>query len=102
MEPNSTKSIFEFISILYLVLITFISITILSIDYFSLPNLLAGSKLSPELLQSDVSLDNIVGAIDEISLKGLEHYHKNFHLIHENLKAGSSETAAKEIFNLVN
>jgi len=75
---------------------------LLSIDNFSLPNLLAGSKLIPELLQNDVSLDNIVGAIDEISLKGLEHYYKNFHLIHENLKAGSSETAAKEIFNLVN
>lgn len=75
---------------------------LLSIDNFSLPNLLAGSKLIPELLQDDVSLDNIVGAIDEISLKGLEHYYKNFHLIHENLKAGSSETAAKEIFNLVN
>jgi len=75
---------------------------LLSIDNFSLPNLLAGYELLPELLQDDVSSTNIVSSIEEISLKGLDYYYKNFHTIHENLKAGSSETAAKEISNLIN
>ena len=74
---------------------------LLSIDNFSLPNLLAGSELLPELLQDEVSVDNIVNAIDKMSLKGLDYYYKEFHVIHENLKAGSSETAAKEVSNLI-
>ncbi|MFL2701724.1 MAG: lipid-A-disaccharide synthase [Gammaproteobacteria bacterium] len=74
---------------------------LLSIDNFSLPNLLAGGELLPELLQDEVSAENIIKAIDQIKLKGLDYYYKEFHSIHENLKAGSSETAAKEISNLI-
>ena len=74
---------------------------LLSIDNFSLPNLLAGSELLPELLQDEVSVENIIKAIDKIKLKGLDFYYKEFHAIHENLKAGSSETAAKEVSNLI-
>ena len=74
---------------------------LLSIDNFSLPNLLAGGELLPELLQDEVSAENIIKAIDQIKLKGLDYYYKEFHAIHENLKAGSSETAAKEVSNLI-
>ncbi len=74
---------------------------LLTIDHFSLPNLLAGSELLPELLQDNISSENIISSLNEISLKGLDYYYRNFHLIHENLKAGSSETAAKEISNLL-
>ena len=38
----------------------------LSIDQFSLPNLLAGNNLLPELLQDHVDSDNIIRALDEI------------------------------------
>jgi lipid-A-disaccharide synthase len=74
---------------------------LLSIDNFSLPNLLAGYELLPELLQEEVSVDNILNAIDKISFKGLDYYYKEFQVIHENLKAGSSKTAAKEVSSLV-
>ena len=74
---------------------------LLSIDNFSLPNLLADSELLPELLQDEVNVDNIINAIDKMSLKGLDYYYKEFHVIHETLKAGSSETAAKEVSNLI-
>ena len=74
---------------------------LLRIDNFSLPNLLAGRELLPELLQDEVSVENIINAIEKISLKGLDYYYKEFHAIHENLKAGSSETAAKEISHLI-
>jgi lipid-A-disaccharide synthase len=74
---------------------------LLEIDNFSLPNLLAGSELLPELLQGDVCSENIINALDEMNLKGLDYYYKEFHKIHENLKAGGSETAAKEVFDLI-
>jgi len=74
---------------------------LLRIDNFSLPNLLAGRELLPELLQDEVNVENIINAIEKISLKGLDYYYKEFHAIHENLKAGSSETAAKEISHLI-
>jgi hypothetical protein len=48
-----------------------------------------------------VNAENIIKAIDKMNLKGLDFYYKEFHAIHENLKAGSSETAAKEVSNLI-
>ena len=75
---------------------------LLSIDNFSLPNLLSGYELLPELLQDDVCTDKIIHALDEIEQKGLDSYYTEFQKIHKNLKAGSSETAAKEIFHLIN
>ena len=74
---------------------------LLMIDNFSLPNLLAGRQLLPELLQDEVNVENIINAIQKIRLEGLDYYYKEFHAIHENLKAGSSETAAKEISHLI-
>ena len=74
---------------------------LLQIDHFSLPNLLAGRELLPEILQDEVNVKNIINAIEKIRLKGLDYYYKEFHAIHENLKAGSSETAAKEISYLI-
>ena len=73
----------------------------LSIDQFSLPNLLAGNNLLPELLQDHVDSDNIITALDEIEKNGLDFYYKEFHRIHDNLRAGSSETAANEVFDLI-
>ena len=74
---------------------------LLSIDQFSLPNLLAGNNLLPELLQDHVDSDNIITALDEIEKKGLDFYYKEFRRIHDNLRAGSSETAANEVFDLI-
>ena len=74
---------------------------LLRIDNFSLPNLLAGKELLPELLQDEVNVKNIINAVEKINLKGLDYYYKEFHAIHKNLIAGSSETAAKEISHLI-
>ena len=62
---------------------------------------MAGRELLPELLQDEVNTDSIINAVEKMRLKGLDYYYKEFHAIHENLKAGSSETAAKEISYLI-
>lgn len=74
---------------------------LLSIENFSLPNLLSGNTLLPELLQDKVNTENIINSLNDINSKGLDYYYNEFHEIHENLKAGSSETAANEISNLI-
>ena len=74
---------------------------LLSIENFSLPNLLSGNTFLPELLQDEVNSENIIESLNFINSKGMDYFYKEFHKIHENLKAGSSETAANEISNLI-
>ena len=75
---------------------------LLRIDYFSLPNLLYGGVLTPELLQDDVTSKNIIEGINSIEKKGLDYFVNEFDKIHSTLKAGGSETAAKEVYDLLN
>ena len=74
---------------------------LLSVENFSLPNLLSGNTFLPELLQDEVNSENIIESLNFINSKGMDYFYKEFHKIHENLKAGSSETAANEISNLI-
>ena len=46
---------------------------LLRIDNFSLPNLLAGKELLPELLQDEVNVKNLINALEKINLNGLDY-----------------------------
>jgi len=74
---------------------------LLKISNFSLPNLLAEKKLLPELLQNEVTPQNIHQNFLEIHNKMNETYVKEFTAIHESLRAGGSPYAAKIIKELI-
>ena len=75
---------------------------LLQIDSFSLPNLIKGQKILPELLQAEVTINNIVNSVKEIKEKEFSFYLKEFNQIKEILKAGGAEKASKEILQLLN
>lgn len=70
---------------------------LLKIAYFSLPNLLANKNLLPELLQDDVTPENIHKSFMFLHESNQEEYIQEFKRIHLSLMAGGSELAAKEI-----
>ena len=70
---------------------------LLKIAYFSLPNLLANKNLLPELLQDDVTPENIHKSFMFLFESNQEEYIQEFKRIHLSLMAGGSELAAKEI-----
>ena len=70
---------------------------LLKIAYFSLPNLLANKNLLPELLQDDVTPENIHKSFMFLYESNQEEYIQEFKRIHLSLMAGGSELAAKEI-----
>lgn len=65
--------------------------------WFSLPNLLANKSLVPELLQSEVSVDNIVPLIKERLYQDQSELNQEFEEIHKSLKQNASEEAAKVV-----
>jgi lipid-A-disaccharide synthase len=70
---------------------------------FSLPNILAGETLIPELIQSDATGEKLAAAImawldDEESRQKLQH---RFLELHEQLQCNASETAAAAIGSLL-
>ena len=75
---------------------------LLSIDYFSLPNLIAHKKILPELLQKDVTIKNIIHSINSIRQKSSEFYTQKFSQIQEDLKAGGADKASLEVLKLLN
>ena len=75
---------------------------LLKIESFALPNLIIGEKIMPELLQGEVSLENIISAMQFIEEKGLKFYEEKFNSISNHLRAGGPEKAAKEILALLN
>ena len=75
---------------------------LLSIDYFSLPNLIANKKILPELLQKDVTIKNIIHSINSIRQKSSEFYTQKFNQIQEDLKAGGADKASLEVLKLLN
>ena len=70
---------------------------LLKIAYFSLPNLLANKNLLPELLQDDVTPENIHKSFMFLYESNQQEYIQEFKRIHLSLMAGGSELAAKEI-----
>lgn len=64
-------------------------------NYFSLPNILADELLVPELLQEDVNPELICSHLMGFLEKDPTELEHKFELIHEKLKQGASEQAAK-------
>ena len=80
----------------------FIIKPLLQIDSFSLPNLITGKKILPELLQADVTIDNIIASVEAVTEKDFETFLEEFNHIKENLRAGGANKASKEILQLLN
>lgn len=74
---------------------------LLQIDSFSLPNLIFGKKLLPELLQGEVTVENIVKSVNSLQQNDEALFEGRFIQIRENLMAGGSEKAANDIFRLI-
>jgi lipid-A-disaccharide synthase len=76
---------------------------IIKIKYAALPNILANQLLVPEYIEKDATLDNISSGImnffdNPVDRQKLE---KHFEALHETLKCGGSETAAKALVKLL-
>ena len=74
----------------------------MQIDSFSLPNLITGKKILPELLQADVTIDNIIASVEAVTEKDFETFLEEFNHIKENLRAGGVNKASQEILQLLN
>ena len=75
---------------------------LLTIEYFSLPNLISGKKLLPELLQDELTTENIKNSLDDIHRKGFEYYLEEFKSLKDSLQAGGALKASQEIIKLLN
>ena len=80
----------------------FIIKPLLKIDSFSLPNLISGKEILPELLQAEISTEKVIDSINFIKNKGLKFFRNEFESIRIQLKAGGAEKAAQEIFKILN
>jgi len=72
-------------------------------DFISLPNLLAGREVVPEILQEHATAENLAKAVNE-RLEDEELIHQlqeTFLFIHKQLKRGANEQAALAIVNLL-
>ena len=69
---------------------------------FSLPNLIKGKKILPELLQAEVTIDNIIASVEAVTEKDFETFLEEFNQIKESLRAGGANKASQEILQLLN
>ena len=74
---------------------------LLKIKQFSLPNLLAGSSILPELLQYEVTDKNLFNAYKDLENNSSHHAIIAFEKIHSELKADGPDTAAKVIAEMI-
>ncbi|MEH6447618.1 MAG: lipid-A-disaccharide synthase [Oleispira sp.] len=72
--------------------------------FISLPNLLAGREVVPEILQEQVTAENLASAVNErLEDENLIHQlQETFLFIHKQLKRGANEQAANAVINLLN
>lgn len=72
-------------------------------DFISLPNLLAGREVVPEILQEHATAENLAKAVNErLEDESLIHQlQETFLFIHKQLKRGANEQAALAIVNLL-
>ena len=75
---------------------------LLKVSNISLPNLLSGYRILPELLQEDVTPKKILNEFLKFENKDRKIYIDEFRKIHEILRGGGSEKAAKIISRLIN
>ncbi|RDV24434.1 lipid-A-disaccharide synthase [Alteromonas aestuariivivens] len=69
--------------------------------YFTLPNLLAGERLIPELLQDDVEPENLVAHLLPLFTSNNEALLARFTELHLALKQGADERAADAVIEVV-
>ena len=72
-----------------------------NLKWFSLPNLLANKSLVPELLQGDVTVENILPLVEERMFSDQSALNQAYTDIHLMLKQNASEQAAKAVINLL-
>lgn len=75
----------------------------LKVPYVSLPNLLAGEELVPELLQSDATVENLTEPLLQM-LTRPDYYAditQRFDQIHQQLRCNASSAAADAVLNLI-
>jgi lipid-A-disaccharide synthase len=72
-------------------------------DFISLPNLLAGREVVPEIIQEQATADNLANALNERleDEKVIHQLQETFLFIHKQLKRGADEQAALAIMNLL-
>ncbi|MBL4910977.1 MAG: lipid-A-disaccharide synthase [Alteromonadaceae bacterium] len=70
------------------------------LKWFSLPNLLANKSLVPELLQGQVSVENILPLVKERLYQDQMQLNEAFMSIHQQLKQNASEQAANAVEEL--
>jgi lipid-A-disaccharide synthase len=75
---------------------------LLTIENFSLPNLISGKELLPELLQEELTVENIKDALNSLDRKGLDYYSDDFNKLKKSLMAGGASKASSEILHLLN
>jgi lipid-A-disaccharide synthase len=74
---------------------------LVKLEWFSLPNLLANKALVPELLQDEVTADNIVPLIKERLYNDQSKLNDDYIKIHQTLKKNASATAAIAVVELI-
>jgi lipid-A-disaccharide synthase len=72
-------------------------------DFISLPNLLAGREVVPEIIQGQATAENLASALNERleDEKLIHQLQETFLFIHKQLKRGADEQAALAIMNLL-
>lgn len=71
------------------------------LKWFSLPNLLANKSLVPELLQGQVTVDNIIPLVEERLYQDQSALNQAFTTIHQTLKQDASKQAANAVIDLL-
>jgi lipid-A-disaccharide synthase len=71
------------------------------LKWFSLPNLMANKALVPELLQGQVTVNNILPLVEERLYEDQSALNQAFIDIHQTLKQNASEKAATAVLNLL-
>ena len=71
------------------------------LKWFSLPNLLANKSLVPELLQGQVTVENILPLVEERLYQDQSALDQAFTTIHQTLKQDASKQAANAVIDLL-
>jgi len=76
---------------------------LVKVSNYSLPNLLAGESLVPELIQHDATPEKLGAAVLEFlqNPETAEHVHRRFDEIHRRLRLDASEQAADAVLELL-
>ncbi len=72
-----------------------------NIEHFSLPNLLAGKQLVPELLQNDLTPENLAATLKPLLEDDQTALKQTFYEMHKSLRLDASKQAAQAVSNVI-